>query len=93
VVGSPNEIALAWVRAFGQGRTGREPDGFDREETVTLLRAVARHDRAVGVQVTIYNPDADPDGSAGRALAGAIGTALKTTSGQRRDQPGGDGHG
>jgi arginase len=48
------------------------PDGFDWQEAVTLLRAVAQHGRAVGLQVTIYNPDADPDGSAGRALAKAL---------------------
>jgi arginase len=52
------------------------PDGLSWQEAVTLLRTLARHERAVGMQVTIYNPDADPDGSAGRALAAAVGEAL-----------------
>jgi arginase len=59
------------------------PDGFDWEETIALLRAVARHDRATGIQLTIYDPDADPDGSAGRALAGAVGTTLDILAGKR----------
>jgi arginase len=53
------------------------PDGFDWDEMITLLSAVARHQRASGIQLTIYNPDADPDGSAGRAFALAVGTALR----------------
>lgn len=52
------------------------PDGFQWEEAIDLLRGVMAHDRAIGIQVTIYNPDADPSGSAGRALARAIGQAL-----------------
>jgi arginase len=52
------------------------PDGFDWEEVITLLRAVTQHERAVGIQFTIYNPEADHDGSAGRALTKAIGEAL-----------------
>ena len=53
------------------------PDGFSREEAVTILRAVAGHPRAVGMQVTIYNPEADVDGVAGRALVAAIAAALR----------------
>jgi arginase len=53
------------------------PDGFDWDEMITLLRAVVQHERASGIQLTIYNPDADPDGSAGRAFARAVGTALR----------------
>ncbi len=52
------------------------PDGFDWDELITLLRIVVQDPRASGIQVTIYNPDADPSGSAGRALAGALATAL-----------------
>jgi arginase len=53
------------------------PDGFDWDEMITLLSAVARHQRASGIQLTIYNPDADPDGSAGRGFARVVGTALR----------------
>ena len=52
------------------------PDGFDWEELITLLRTVIHDPRASGIQLTIYNPNADPSGSAGRALARAVGTAL-----------------
>ena len=52
------------------------PDGFSWEEATQLLQTVARHERAVGVQFTIYNPEADPDGSAGRAFKQMIAAAL-----------------
>lgn len=52
------------------------PDGFEWGEAIELLRTVTQHERAVGVQLTIYNPDSDPDGSAGRALARAVEAAL-----------------
>jgi arginase len=52
------------------------PDGFDWDELITLLSTVIQDPRASGVQLTIYNPDADPSGSAGLALAAAVGTAL-----------------
>ena len=44
---------------------------------IALLHAVVQHERASGIQLTIYNPDADPDGSTGRAFARAVGTALR----------------
>ena len=52
------------------------PDGFDWDELITLLSTVIQDPLASGIQLTIYNPDADPSGSAGRALAAAVGTAL-----------------
>ena len=52
------------------------PDGFDWDELIMLLRTVIQYPRASGIQLTIYDPEADPSGSAGRALARAIGTAL-----------------
>jgi arginase len=52
------------------------PDGFSWEETTTLLGALAVHPRAVGLQITIYNPDADTDGVAGRGLVRAVAAAL-----------------
>ena len=53
------------------------PDGFSWEETIALLGAIATHERAIGLQVTIYNPDADADGSAGRGLAQSLASALR----------------
>ena len=45
--------------------------------TTVRSYAVVQHERAYGIQLTIYNPDADPDGSAGRAFARVVGTALR----------------
>jgi len=59
------------------------PDGLEWDEAIELLRTVTQHQRAVGLQLTIYNPDADPDSSAGRALAGAVAKALTTAAGVR----------
>jgi arginase len=47
----------------------RLPDGLSSEEAKTVLRAALRSGKAVGIEVTIYNPNLDPDGSAGRGLA------------------------
>lgn len=44
------------------------PDGLTWDEARELLRPIVRNERAVGMQVTIYDPTADPDGKAGRAL-------------------------
>jgi arginase family enzyme len=59
-------------------------DAADRErhgcqhwdEGIAILRAALASDRAVGLQVAIYNPDMDHDGSNGRELAAAIRSAL-----------------
>ncbi len=50
--------------------------GLSVAELVTVLTAAMRTGRAVGFEVTIYNPRLDPDGAAGRELARAIGEAL-----------------
>jgi arginase len=46
------------------------PDGLTFEELATMLRDVATG--AVGEQVTIYDPDLDPDGSQARALTDCL---------------------
>jgi arginase len=38
-----------------------EPDGLDYEALATLLRRLAGSPRAMGAQVTIYDPDLDPE--------------------------------
>ena len=53
------------------------PDGFTWDEARDLLRPVVRHEGAVGMQVTIYDPTADPDGKAGRALAEFLAGVLR----------------
>lgn len=52
------------------------PDGFTWDEATALLRGVVQDARAIGLQLTIYDPTADPDGSAGRALAAAVAASL-----------------
>jgi len=54
----------------------RMPDGISWQELETVLRLAMAGGRAVGLEVTIYNPRLDPDGEAGRGLVRAIGNAL-----------------
>lgn len=58
----------------------RLPDGLHREEAMALLQAALREDGAAGMEVTIYNPLLDADGSAGRALTDLLVDALGTAS-------------
>jgi arginase len=52
------------------------PDGLTWDDGIAILRAAIASDRAAGLQIAIYNPDIDPDGSNGRELAAAIRSAL-----------------
>ncbi len=54
----------------------RLPGGLTVEELATLLRIALASGRAVGLEVAIYNPRLDVDGSAGRALVGVLKDAL-----------------
>jgi arginase len=54
----------------------RLPGGLSWEELTTALRTALASQRAVGLEVTIYNPKLDPDGAGGRGLARVIGDAL-----------------
>lgn len=55
----------------------RIPDGLSTDELTTVLRAALASGRAVGMEVTIYNPALDADGAAGRALADVLAAALR----------------
>jgi arginase len=55
------------------------PDGLAWGEVTSVLRIAVASGRAVGVQVAIYNPDFDADGSNGRGLAATIREALAGT--------------
>ncbi|OMI38435.1 arginase family protein [Streptomyces sparsogenes] len=46
-----------------------DPDGLLPEELTALLRTLVRSERCVGLNVTIYDPDLDPDGSCAALLA------------------------
>jgi arginase len=52
------------------------PDGLTCDELTGALRTAIASGRAVGLQVAIYNPDIDPGGSNGRALAAIVRNAL-----------------
>jgi arginase len=52
------------------------PDGLAWEDAVEALRAAIGSGNASGLQVAIYNPDIDVDGSNGRGLAATIREAL-----------------
>lgn len=47
-----------------------QPDGLAYEELTALIRPLLESDFAAGMQVTIYDPDRDPEGIAGEQLAG-----------------------
>jgi arginase len=52
------------------------PDGLAWEDLVSAVRPAIACGRAAGLQIAIYNPDFDPDGSNGRGLAATIRNAL-----------------
>ena len=54
----------------------RLPDGLSWEELTTAMRIATKSHRLVGLEVTIYNPKLDPDGSGARGLADVICAAL-----------------
>ena len=54
----------------------RVPDGLSRDELGTALRIALASGKAVGLEITIYNPRLDEDGSAGRGLADVLAAAL-----------------
>ena len=53
-----------------------EPDGLSRAELTALLGPMVAHPLVVGLEVTIYDPDRDPDGSSARLLVDLLGDAL-----------------
>jgi arginase len=57
------------------------PDGLAWDEVVSALSVAMRSDRAVGLQVAIYNPDIDAGGSNGRGLAATVRAALAVSAG------------
>lgn len=53
-----------------------QPDGLSFEELRSLLRRLVRRLNVTGIQVTIYDPERDPSGAAGRKLVGCLAAAL-----------------
>ncbi|MET9954328.1 arginase family protein [Streptomyces sp. NPDC006339] len=56
-----------------------DPDGLLPDELTALLRPLVRSPRCAGLTVTIYDPDLDPDGTAGALLTDIVVAALSET--------------
>jgi arginase len=56
----------------------RLPGGLSWDELVSLLSVALASDRAVGLEVTIFNPSLHHDGSVARALVAALARAFGT---------------
>jgi arginase len=54
----------------------RVPGGLSWDELGAVLRIVLASGKAVGLEIAIYNPRLDQDGSAGRGLADVLAAAL-----------------
>lgn len=55
----------------------RQPDGFTWEEMIAALRVALASGQLAGLQVTIFDPDLDPDGTIARNLSDALVQALR----------------
>ncbi|WUH99753.1 arginase family protein [Spirillospora sp. NBC_00431] len=55
------------------------PDGLSFEELTSVLTTLVSSPRALGFHVGIYDPELDPDGTAGAALTDTIVTAFSTS--------------
>ncbi|MFE7274086.1 arginase family protein [Streptomyces sp. NPDC057623] len=62
----------------------RLPGGLSWEELETVLRTALGDAGAVGLDVTIFNPRLDPDGTIARRLAECLRRGLSTRAGQGR---------
>jgi len=69
---APDVFDETIMRSVDDPRT----DGLTWEDGIAVLRTAIASRLAVGLQVAIYNPDIDTDGSDGRGLAAAIRSAL-----------------
>jgi len=58
----------------------RQPDGLTPEELRRTLEIAMASGRAMGLEVTVYNPNLDEDGEAGRKLAQVLVDALGTSA-------------
>jgi arginase len=58
----------------------RVPGGLSWYELGAALRIALSSGKAVGLEITIYNPRLDVDGSAGRGLADVLAAALGTST-------------
>ncbi|GAA3819760.1 hypothetical protein GCM10023083_61450 [Streptomyces phyllanthi] len=62
-----------------------DPGGLLPGELVALLRPLVGSPRCAGLDVTIYDPDLDPDGTAGALLTDIVVSAFSGADGQAGD--------
>lgn len=65
----------------------RVPGGLSWDELGATLRMALASGKAVGLEITIYNPRLDEDGSAGRGLADLLVAALATDIARGHNRP------
>jgi arginase len=53
-----------------------EPDGLSIEELVEIIGPLVRHPRALGMQLTIYDPALDVDGSCAERMSSLLATVV-----------------
>jgi arginase len=58
----------------------RIPDGLTPEELSSTLKIALATGKAVGIEVTVYNPRLDKNGDAGRVLARALADSLGSSA-------------
>ena len=58
--------------------------GLSWQEMIVVLQTALASGRAVGMEVTIYNPALDPDGSAGRGLVDGLAEGLGSSVPSKR---------
>ena len=61
---------------IGQAVDDPRPDGLAWDDVISALHVAIASGRALGLQVAIYNPDIDRDGSNGRGLAATVRKSL-----------------
>ena len=61
----------------------RLPDGLSWEELAATIRIAMASQRAIGLEITIYNPKLDSDGSSGRGLVKVLGDVLSLDEGSK----------
>ncbi|WP_408909700.1 hypothetical protein [Streptomyces luteolus] len=68
------------LAAGGGTPTRPDPDGLLPDELAAVLGTLLASERCVGLNVTIHDPDLDPDATAGALLAGLVVAAFADPS-------------
>jgi arginase len=59
----------------------RIPDGLRWDELVAILRTAVASGKALGIDVTVFNPKLDADGAIARRFVKALGDGLVARDG------------